>query len=255
MCSSKTKKTAIDDFDKTTLDASVDMRIVFDCAVCKDNQTWHCYITQATALEIYRFTCRTGPCTKVIGNRPLYGGFWLDQGHHWSQHIESKVYKQLLAKTITQSIMTLFAYKSDRQASYMPKQASFGFRHQNENPQVVGLGLKVHQATRNKAEVDTMHRFGYSVSYEVRTCASNRNTACCSSPKTCSTKQRKTTERWTVSWYQVSKHHELSQAITERHERNIQKMKSVTVECAIHSNRKTHVSRTLSPKQWCRRTS
>ena len=62
--------------------------------------------------------------------------------------------------------MTLFAYKSDRQASYMHKQASFGFRHQNENPQVVGLGLKVHQATRNKAEVDTMHRFGYSVSYE-----------------------------------------------------------------------------------------
>jgi len=32
MHSSKTKKTAIDDFDKTTLDASVDMKVVFDCA-------------------------------------------------------------------------------------------------------------------------------------------------------------------------------------------------------------------------------
>jgi len=46
--------------------------------------------------------------------------------------------------------------------------ASSGFRHQNENPQVVGLGLKVHQATRSKAEVDMLHRFGYcvTVSYE-----------------------------------------------------------------------------------------
>jgi len=77
-----------------------------------------------------------------------------------STHREQSV--QLLTKTIAQSIM--FAYKSDRQASY--KQASSGFRYQNENPQVVGLGLKVHQATRSKAEVDMLHRFGYSVSYE-----------------------------------------------------------------------------------------
>jgi len=44
--------------------------------------------------------------------------------------------------------------------------ASSGFRHQNENPQVVGLGLKVHQAIPSKAEVDMLHWFGYSVSYE-----------------------------------------------------------------------------------------
>jgi len=42
----------------------------------------------------------------------------------------------------------------------MPKQASSGFRHQNENPQVVGLGLKVHQATRSKAEVDMLIGLG-----------------------------------------------------------------------------------------------
>jgi len=34
-----------------------------------------------------------------------------------------------------------------------------------------------------------------------------------------------------ISSSQRSKHHELFQAITERHERNIQKMKSVMVEC------------------------
>ena len=48
----------------------------------------------------------------------------------------------------------------------MPQQASSDFRHQNENPQVVGLGLKVHQATLSKAEIDMLHRFGCSISYE-----------------------------------------------------------------------------------------
>lgn len=60
----------------------------------------------------------------------------------------------------------MYAYKSDRQVSYAPKQDSSGFRHQNENPQVVGLGLKVHQTTGSKADVDMLHRFGYSISYE-----------------------------------------------------------------------------------------
>ena len=78
------------------------------------------------------------------------------KSQHESTHGDQSV--QLLTKTITQSIM--FAYKSDRQASCMPKHASSGFRYQNENPQVVGLGLKVHQATRSKAEVDMLHRFG-----------------------------------------------------------------------------------------------
>ena len=60
----------------------------------------------------------------------------------------------------------MFAYKSDRQVSYVPKHEEAGFRHHNENPLVVGIGLKVHQATRSKTEVNILHKFGYSINYE-----------------------------------------------------------------------------------------
>lgn len=159
MYSSKTKTTAIDDFDKNARDANKDMHIVFDCAkiirhdiaTSHKQQPWK-FAGSLLGQDHVPKSLETLIRWILIGPRSSL------ESTHREQSVE------LLARTISQNIM--FAYKSDRQVSYTPKQSSSGFRHQSENPQVVGIGLKVHQATRSKAEVDMLYRFGYSISYE-----------------------------------------------------------------------------------------
>ena len=106
MYSSKTKKTAIDDFDKNARDASRDMNIVFDCAKI----------------------IRHGIATSHKQQLWKFAGSLSDQDHvpksletliRWiligprssleSTHREQSV--QMLARTISQNI--IFAYKSD----------------------------------------------------------------------------------------------------------------------------------------------
>ena len=157
--SSKTKKTAIDDLDKTTRDASGDMRVVFDCAriIRHDIATSHKH-------QPWKFTDSLAEQDHIPKSLETLIRWILIGPRSSLESTQREQSVQLLTKTIAQNIM--FAYKSDRQASHMPKQASSSFWHQHENPQVVGLGLKVHQATRSKAEVDMLHKFGYSISYE-----------------------------------------------------------------------------------------
>jgi len=60
----------------------------------------------------------------------------------------------------------MYEMKSPRQVSYVPKSTELvDFRHHAENPHVLGVGLKVHSATRSKQLVDYFHANSVSVPY------------------------------------------------------------------------------------------
>lgn len=157
--SSKTKKNAIDDLEEATRDTNKDMKAVFDCAAIIRND-----IAMSHKQQPWKFEGSLSGTDHIPKSLETFIRWILIGPMSSLKSTQREQSVQLLTRTIAQNIM--FAHKSDRQVAYVPKQIFSGFRHQNENPQVVGVGLSVHQATRSKTEVGMLHKFGYSVSYE-----------------------------------------------------------------------------------------
>ena len=65
--------------------------------------------------------------------------------------------------TISQNIM--YCFKSKRQVTNKPKQPDAPFCHRLEWPQLLSVGIAVHQSTRNKKLLEFLHGFGLSVDY------------------------------------------------------------------------------------------
>ena len=59
----------------------------------------------------------------------------------------------------------MYSYKSKRQVTYKPKHVDSPFRHRLEWPQLLAVGIAVHQATRSKKLLELLHDFGLSVDY------------------------------------------------------------------------------------------
>ena len=71
------------------------------------------------------------------------------------------VHSDVLA--ISQNI--LYCFKSRRQVMYKPKHRDAPFRHSQEWPQQLAVGMAVHQSTRSKKLFDFLHGFGLFVDY------------------------------------------------------------------------------------------
>ena len=65
--------------------------------------------------------------------------------------------------TITQNI--LYAFKSECQVQYKPKNEESLFCHRYEWPQLLAVAIAVHKATRSKKLIQFLHGFALSVDY------------------------------------------------------------------------------------------
>ena len=89
---------------------------------------------------------------------------WVLQGPTQSLQTEARsatVHQDVL--TISQNIM--LSYKSNRQVMYKPKHPDSPFHHRLEWPQLLAVGIAIHQSIRSKKLLQFLHGFGLSVDY------------------------------------------------------------------------------------------
>ena len=89
---------------------------------------------------------------------------WVIQGPASSlqtSSCEMSVHQNVM--TITQNI--LYAFKSECQVQYKPKNEESLFCHRYEWPQLLAVAIAVHKATRSKKLIQFLHGFALSVDY------------------------------------------------------------------------------------------
>ena len=89
---------------------------------------------------------------------------WVIQGPAFSlqtSSCEMSVHQNVM--TITQNI--LYAFKSECQVQYKPKNEESLFCHRYEWPQLLAVAIAVHKATRSKKLIQFLHGFALSVDY------------------------------------------------------------------------------------------
>ncbi|KAL5007722.1 hypothetical protein ScPMuIL_016528 [Solemya velum] len=120
---------------------------------------------QAKQPWIFKGELNTDEADKTVP-KALYAFIrWILEGPTTSIQTETvrstTTHRDVLA--ISQNIM--FCYKSKRQVTYVPKHQDAPFRHRLEWPQLLAVGIAVHQSTRSKKLLKLLHGFGLSVDY------------------------------------------------------------------------------------------
>lgn len=158
ICSSKVKDKAVAELP-TTDDPSKDIQTIFECAKIIRRS-----ISSSHKNSPWKFDGSLSGAHDVVPKCLLSMLMWIIQGPAKTLESETRATSvQSDALVIAQNIM--YSFKSNRQVTYQPKGKEQVFRHQNENPQVTGLALVMHQRTRSKAEVELLHRLGHCIEY------------------------------------------------------------------------------------------